>query len=119
MAGAIYCPLSPQDPSERLHTLLQETKSPLVLIHVMTKDKFKDDRFTFDIDATVNSIDALNDIDIDHLSSIMVTPESIAYVIFTSGSTGTPKAVSLQSCFSTRDTNAVLFTGSSTSSKFY
>ncbi len=95
MAGAVYCPLSPQDSSERLHMLVQETKSRFVLIHAMTKDKFNDDQVTLDIDAIVNSTNTFNSIDLDRLSGVIVTPESITYVTFTSGSTGIPKAVCL------------------------
>ena len=33
MVGGIYCPLSPHDPQQRLHTLVQQTQSRLVLVH--------------------------------------------------------------------------------------
>ena len=96
MIGCSFCPLSPQDPTQRLHALVQQTKNRLVLIHSMTRDKFTEQQhIVCDIDAVLNSHTMVND---DHylhrLSTIPVTPESIAYVIFTSGSTGTPKAVS-------------------------
>ena len=41
MAAGVYCPLSPQDPSHRLHSLLQQTQSPLVLVHHLTKISFE------------------------------------------------------------------------------
>ena len=37
MVGAVYCPLSPRDPQNRLHSLVQQTQSRLVLIHHPTK----------------------------------------------------------------------------------
>ena len=43
--------------------------------------------------ALLNDNDVQNDIDVDRLSSVIVTPNNIAYIIFTSGSTGIPKAV--------------------------
>jgi len=61
----------------------------------MTREKFESRIVTFDIDAAVSADDIFNDDDLDRLSSVTVTSESIAYVIFTSGSTGTPKAVRL------------------------
>jgi non-ribosomal peptide synthetase component F len=101
MAGGIYCPLSPQDPEQRLRALVEQTQRGIVLVHWMTRDKFKDDHITIDIDAAVNADKIINDDDLHRFSSLTVTSESIAYVIFTSGSTGTPKAVSLRPCFST------------------
>jgi fengycin family lipopeptide synthetase D len=95
MAGGVYCPLSPRDPEQRLHALVEQTQSRLVLVHWMTQDKFKDDDITTDIDAAVNANKIINDDDLHRLSSVTMTSESIAYVIFTSGSTGTPKAVSI------------------------
>ena len=110
MVGAVYCPLSPRDPSNRLHSLVQQTRSRLVLIHHSTKAKFHDHITSIDID----SILIQNDLDVDEnrvdrLSDVTVTSTSIAYIIFTSGSTGAPKAVSDQFnettfiiCFSSR-----------------
>ena len=40
MAGGIYCPLSPRDPQHRLHALIQQTQSRLVLVHHCTTMKF-------------------------------------------------------------------------------
>ena len=94
MVGAVYCPLSPRDPHHRLHSLLQQTQSGLVLVHWLTKTKFNDDIISFDIDSMLNNNEINNDIDVDRLSTVEVTPGNIAYIIFTSGSTGTPKAVS-------------------------
>ena len=94
MAGAVYCPLSPEDPPQRLHTLLEETRSHLVLVHELTRDKVNMNYTVVDIDLVVNIDTMVNSIDLEHLSSIKVAGESIAYVLFTSGSTGTPKAVS-------------------------
>ena len=93
MIGGVYCPLSPQDPQHRLHALLQQTQSDLILIHHLTKTKFNDDIISLDIDLIVAGNDVESDVDFDRLSNIIVTPKSIAYIIFTSGSTGIPKAV--------------------------
>jgi len=95
MVGAVYCPLSPRDPEQRLHSLIEQTQSHLILVHWITQDKFKNDHTILDIETAVNDNILDNRIDIDKLSDVVVTGESIAYVIFTSGSTGVPKAVSI------------------------
>jgi acyl-CoA synthetase (AMP-forming)/AMP-acid ligase II len=95
MIGGVYCPLSPQDPQHRLHELIQQTRSRLCLIHHPTKIKLNDDIVSLDIDSVLINMDMTSDVAVDKLSSIVVTPNSIAYIIFTSGSTGIPKAVSI------------------------
>lgn len=98
MAGAVYCPLNPLDPPERLQTLIKQTQTHLVLVHKMTNYKLlADDIVTLDIDGVIN-VDRIGVnycIDFDRLEKVPVTADSIAFVIFTSGSTGVPKAVSL------------------------
>ena len=96
MIGAVYCPLSPRDPPNRLHSLVQQTRSRLVLIHHLTKPKFNDYTALMDIDSLLIQHDINHGSCLDLLNNVMVTPDSIAYIIFTSGSTGAPKAVSDQ-----------------------
>jgi iturin family lipopeptide synthetase C len=93
MAGGVYCPLSPRDPQHRLHTLLEQTQSRLLLVHHLTKTKFSDNVTSIDVDTIFTDNDGESNVDVDRLSNIIITPENIAYTIFTSGSTGTPKAV--------------------------
>ncbi|CAF4137554.1 unnamed protein product [Adineta steineri] len=93
MAGGVYCPLSPRDPQHRLYTLIQQTRSRLVLVHWLTKMKFNNDILLIDIQSMLLNNEAKNDVNVDQLSSITVTPNNIAYIIFTSGSTGIPKAI--------------------------
>jgi non-ribosomal peptide synthetase component F len=93
MIGAVYCPLAPGDPEQRLDTLIKQTQSHLILVHWMTQDKFKNDHMILDIETVVNDNVFNKRIPIDKLSNVVVTGENIAYVIFTSGSTGVPKAV--------------------------
>ena len=94
MVGGVYCPLSPRDPQHRLHALVQQTQSHLVLVHWLTADRFNNENISLDIDLTLASNDVEIDVDADRLSSVIVTFDDIAYIIFTSGSTGIPKAVS-------------------------
>ena len=92
VVGAVYCPLSAQDPQKRLQQLISETGSRLVLVHTMTRDKLEHVQM-FCMNEWASTDDITCDIDVDQLSSINVTPNSMSYVIFTSGSTGMPKAV--------------------------
>lgn len=94
MVGAVYCPLSPRDPQNRLHSLVQQAQSPLVFIHHLTKPKFNDHAASIDIDSALIFHDFDYENGADLLTDVILTPDSIAYIIFTSGSTGAPKAVS-------------------------
>ncbi|CAF0993724.1 unnamed protein product [Adineta steineri] len=91
MAGGVYFPLSFRDPENRLHMLLQQTQSRLVLSHYLTKNKFNDIITMLNIDSILVNHNFFQNVDIDQLSSVQVTIDSIAYIIFTSGSTGMPK----------------------------
>ncbi|CAF4029268.1 unnamed protein product [Adineta steineri] len=93
MAGGVYCPLSPRDPQHRLYALTQQTQSRLVLVHWLTKMKFNNDTLLIDIQSILFNNAVTNDVNVDKLLSIRVTPNNIAYIIFTSGSTGIPKAI--------------------------
>ncbi|CAF1496030.1 unnamed protein product [Adineta ricciae] len=92
MIGGVYCPLSPQDPTQRLQTLVKETQSRLILVDSLTQNKLQDGEKRVNMDTMLNMNGMINDNDLDRLSNINVTVESIGYIIFTSGSTGVPKA---------------------------
>ena len=93
MAGGVYCPLSPRDPQHRVHALVQQTESRLVLVHCLTKVEFINACICSNIDSILCNNVVATAITLDHLSDVIVTVHDTAYVIFTSGSTGTPKAV--------------------------
>jgi len=92
MIGGVYCPLSPRDPEHRLHALLQQTQSRLLLVHYLTNTKFRNDIIPLDIDSVLNNNHTEDDV--DRLSNVVVTPNNVAYISFTNGSSGTNKAVS-------------------------
>ncbi|CAF5004571.1 unnamed protein product, partial [Rotaria sp. Silwood1] len=96
MVGGAYCPLSPENPDQRLLMLLKQTRCRLVLVHFMTQDRFSGDIITVDIDAIINNDDIVSSSDSDRLLCSMVTSDCIAAIVFTSGSTGIPKAVQLR-----------------------
>ena len=96
VAGGIYCPLSPRDPQQRLHTLVQQTQSRFTLVHYVTKNMFQSDITLVDIDFLLfnSNNNTESEVDVNLLSDVLVTSDDIAFILFTSGSTGTPKAVS-------------------------
>ncbi|CAF1523936.1 unnamed protein product [Adineta steineri] len=96
MSGGVYCPLSSRDPQHRLHALVEQTQSRLVLVHHLTTTKFYDDIVSLDIDSILNVNNINSDINYNCLSNVKVKGKEIAYIIFTSGSTGTPKAVQVR-----------------------
>ncbi|CAF1133540.1 unnamed protein product [Adineta ricciae] len=96
IAGAVYCPLSPQDPLHRLHTLVEQTNSRLVLVHAFTREIFDGHHAILDMDLVLNMSSGVSDNDRDRLSHVAVSGDNIGYIIFTSGSTGTPKAVQVR-----------------------
>ncbi|CAF4104700.1 unnamed protein product [Adineta steineri] len=96
MVGGVYCPLSPQDPPQRLQALLNQTHSRLVMVHFFTDPIFEIDVFRLNIDTAITITDIYVDINLHKLSKISATPEHIVFTIFTSGSTGIPKAVQLR-----------------------
>ncbi|CAF1536453.1 unnamed protein product, partial [Adineta ricciae] len=96
LIGGVYCPLSPRDPKQRLHLLVQQTQSRIVLAHHLTKNKFHDlsnEISLVNIDCGFYSTGVTMCIDHHLFSHINTKPKNVAYVIFTSGSTGIPKAV--------------------------
>ncbi|CAF1069105.1 unnamed protein product [Adineta steineri] len=96
MVGGVYCPLSPQDPPQRLQTLLNQTHSRLVMIHFFTNSISEINVVRMNIDTAITVTDIYVDINLHKLSKVSVTPENIVFTIFTSGSTGIPKAVQLR-----------------------
>ena len=93
MVGGVYCPLSPRDPQHRLHALVQQAQSRLVLTHDQTKTKFNDNVVFVDVDSVLINNNTGGAVDIFRLARVLVTSENIGYLVFTSGSTGIPKAV--------------------------
>ena len=86
MSGASYCPLSPDQPSARLSSLIEQVQTKCVLIHKRTNT------FALSNSVNIDSILSLSN-EINWTDNVSMNMNSIAYVIFTSGSTGTPKAV--------------------------
>jgi non-ribosomal peptide synthetase component F len=97
MSGGVYAPLSPSDPIDRLESLVREVDAKLVLVNQMSSAHVSLLGMPIvDISEIVNYKASLSKDQIEQLSEVPVTPESISHIVFTSGSTGTPKAVQLR-----------------------
>ena len=108
IVGGIYCPLSSRDPKYRLHQLIEQTGSRLVLVHWLTKRKFSNKICCLDLSSLLTNYSVDNDINVDQLSHVTIESDSLAYIIFTSGSTGLPKAVCTVVCTSYLDNSSIL-----------
>lgn len=92
-AGAVYCPLSPREPTERLYGLIKQTQSHLILVDHLTRKRFTEDFSIWNVDTLLLNSNRSQMKDSLELLRQSCSKEDSAYVIFTSGSTGTPKAV--------------------------
>ncbi|CAF4122481.1 unnamed protein product, partial [Adineta steineri] len=94
--GGVYCPLSPENPQQRLQNFIEQTQARLILVHSLTNRIFKNNFIIYDIDTAINNNDKISNDYLNQLSNISITPDNISYVVFTSGSTGIPKAVQVR-----------------------
>jgi fengycin family lipopeptide synthetase D len=98
MCGGIYAPLNPNDSLDRLDSLVRQVNGKLVLVNQLSSSSHLHQLNVplVDIDKIMNCNDSLNNIQIEQLSEVKVTPDSISHLVFTSGSTGIPKGVQLR-----------------------
>ena len=89
--GAVYVPLDPDYPDERLSFILQDVGAEFVLTHAATNERLSSQH---DKVATIRADDALQrNLDTGGAHTGVVPATHAAYVMYTSGSTGTPKGV--------------------------
>jgi amino acid adenylation domain-containing protein len=100
-AGAAYLPLDPELPSARLHYMLQDSGSSVIITTGPVRDRLQlaSNALAIVIDDTVVMQDlevlpGCRVTDIDRVQSLH--PRSLLYTIYTSGSTGNPKGVAIE-----------------------
>jgi amino acid adenylation domain-containing protein len=91
-AGGAYVPLDPAYPPERVGTMLNDTRAPVVLTHTSVAGRLPPHGGTTLVVDADPGIDRAAEDDPHPLA----TPENLAYVIYTSGSTGRPKGVLIE-----------------------
>ena len=90
-AGAVYVPLDPKYPKDRIEYMLSDSNARLLLVSNAYKDKF---RFTATSLVIENIWDELKDYKAE-LPDISIKGTDLAYILYTSGSTGKPKGVKI------------------------
>ena len=100
-AGAAYVPLDPAYPAERLHFMLKDSRSTVLLTQDHLKPLFADSFAGLDQNLLV--LDLSNDAtwwdqpeSNPDRAAIKRTSQHLAYVIYTSGSTGKPNGVMIE-----------------------
>ncbi len=92
-AGGAYVPLDPAYPKQRLATILEDSRSRILLTQRALIGELP--QFAGEIvcmEELAAELEAESHDDLDRL----VTPGNLAYVLFTSGSTGRPKGVAIE-----------------------
>jgi non-ribosomal peptide synthetase component F/acyl carrier protein len=90
-AGGVYLPLDPDDPPERLRTVVADARAHLLLARAPAAEARSLGARLIDLDAEREAIDRLDAAPLVSGSG----PDDPAYAIYTSGSTGTPKGVAI------------------------
>ncbi|MEO7583970.1 MAG: amino acid adenylation domain-containing protein [Ferruginibacter sp.] len=93
-AGAVYVPIDPEYPVERVNYILEDTKATCIVAGNSTVA-----RLPKDAHLNIISIDddwvKIGTLPAENLSTI-ITATQLAYIIYTSGSTGKPKGVMIE-----------------------
>jgi len=91
-AGAVYVPLDPKYPAERLSYMLEDSQAKVLLTeHVLFQNMPPFAGTVVEVDSQRAELAAMS----PQNPRVSVTPANLAYVIYTSGSTGRPKGVAI------------------------
>jgi len=94
-AGAVYVPLDPELPTERLHLLLRDTGASVLVTHAGLAERLASAAAAYRVIALDREGDALAAAPM-HASVAARPANERAYVMYTSGSTGPPKGVEVE-----------------------
>lgn len=93
-AGAVYVPVDPEFPDDRVAFLLEQTACPVVITHSALRGK---------TGQPATPVTLLMDLDwpviekfSSHLPDILPKQDDLCYIMYTSGSTGQPKGVMVE-----------------------
>ncbi|MBA6304369.1 non-ribosomal peptide synthetase [Colwellia sp. MB02u-14] len=96
-AGAAYMPMDPENPSNRLNYILNDSKVDIILSQLHLADRLPVEHQTL---LCLDSPEILQRIDQQEIANPVdlsdVNQSNLAYVIYTSGSTGQPKGVMVE-----------------------
>ncbi|MCE5345210.1 MAG: amino acid adenylation domain-containing protein [Bacteroidales bacterium] len=91
-AGAAYLPLSPENPTERLKSIILDANPKLILSSKIASTNIPEGTPVVFIDDIISEPLSENSSNPD----VKMTSKNLAYVLYTSGSTGTPKGVMIE-----------------------
>ncbi|MBP2000051.1 surfactin family lipopeptide synthetase A/fengycin family lipopeptide synthetase D [Paenibacillus shirakamiensis] len=92
-AGAVYVPIDPHYPEERMLYMLQDTGAQAIVIMASAKEKISAlAQGSLDI-IEMDGLDSQWTVDSDHNLNIDGSAHDLAYIMYTSGSTGKPKGI--------------------------
>jgi amino acid adenylation domain-containing protein len=91
-AGAAYLPLSPENPSDRLRSIINDANPRLILATKPSAANIPDGCEVVYADDILQVPLSLNSSD----PQVKMSSRNLAYVLYTSGSTGTPKGVMIE-----------------------
>jgi amino acid adenylation domain-containing protein len=96
-AGAAFVPLDPDEPAERLHIILDETRAAAILTLGPLAGRLpRSGAEVIALDEMESRSEDLAARNAEGCDAETARPEDLAYVIFTSGSTGRPKGVMIE-----------------------
>ncbi|MHA4842638.1 non-ribosomal peptide synthetase [Flavitalea antarctica] len=91
-SGAAYVPIDPQYPEERIHFILDDTASKIIITNSLSSLKLRKELEVIEIEnhwALIKAEPTQN-------LQTEIAPSQLAYIIYTSGSTGKPKGVMIE-----------------------
>lgn len=90
-AGAVYIPLDPEYPHERIEFMLEDSAAKILLTSQQNKGRFKTSALEVAIEEIWQDLGKYP----DHHQEVKPGQHDLAYILYTSGSTGKPKGVKI------------------------